>query len=1326
MRKLTGLASLAGVSVLAFVASTPPLAAQTPPPAPVLVAPANGASLVQPITIQWQAVVDPDGPIGSYSWQVGTSSSFATVIASGFNNFDGDVPLPTKSQVSGLPNGTYFWRVKAAQDQGGAIGFVDSPWSAVRSFTVTGLGPAPAGSPAITSPPPNSSFHPLEFFDITWTEVAGAQYYLLEADDDAAFSHPITLGSTIEFGTKFHAGWGNEIPSVFYRVRAVSADNVRGLPSATLTVHITSTAPVPPPPTPVSPINGAAITLPFKFDWTDTPNPQIDGYDIDIDDDPNFGGAIGVLLVTQIARSDYMVVPDPLVEGINRLPAGTYFWRVRAVHGNVVGPWSAGTSFKVNPLPSTPTGLDLFWIIADPGSVEGGNPTAARIALNMPAPAGGTVVKLSSDFPGIEIPASVTIPAGSTDAVVTPVTTPPVSGASIGTLRAAFGLKWQQSSIGSFPILWNGQLNAEQVLGGSTVTGTVTLLGPAPPGGVEVTLLSSDTALARPPASVIVPAGATEASFTVTTSAVTVPTRVVLDFGTAFENYRAPGTWLVLNPAGSPAPPPAVSTITLNPTTLVGGTTGTGTVTLTAPAPAGGMLVKLSGSMEGDVVAPQDVTGPAGLTSADFPITPPRVAQPNWVIIQASEWPNGLLHAATLRVNPGGTGPNPLFAIDVRPNSAIGGTSLLGTVGLSVPAPAGGAAVSLTSSDPTVAQVPASVTVASGNSTASFSVTTSPVDTGASVSITGTAGGASKTAFINLGPDPNAPLMLMSITPSVSGVQGGNPINTTLFMNKSAPAGGAVVTLSSSNPAAAQVPASVTVPAGLGFATFNITTSPVAADTPVTITGVFNATRTAVITVLAPPNALASISLNPASVVGGSPSTGTATLTSAAPAGGRVVTLSSNNPAATVPASVTVPAGLTTKTFPVTTTAVAGTTTATISGSAGGATRTAALTISPSAVGFRGPTANAADTGGDGNGFETGAANANTLDAAVAVDNNSGTAASTSCTSTARDRHRFFNYGLGVPAGATVSGIEVRLDARADATGGAPQMCVQLSWDGGGTWTAPKKTPTLTTSLAAYILGGPADTWGRTWTSNQLSDANFRVRVIDVASSTARDFSLDWIAVRVTTGAAPPPDTTPPTVSVTAPAAGATVSGTVTITASASDNVGVTRVDFLVDGALLSSDTTTPYSASWVTSANGSHALSARAFDAAGNQTDSAAITVTVNNGSAPVLDIALSGVPSTIPRGQFFTAKGTVTNTGGSSASGYSVVVSFTPADSMKLENPQTATQSLPAVAPGGAQSVSWQIRADKAASATLTMKLVAPGGATVDTASQAITITD
>jgi hypothetical protein len=91
---------------------------------------------------------------------------------------------------------------------------------------------------------------------------------------------------------------------------------------------------------------------------------------------------------------------------------------------------------------------------------------------------------------------------------------------------------------------------------------------------------------------------------------------------------------------------------------------------------------------------------------------------------------------------------------------------------------------------------------------------------------------------------------------------------------------------------------------------------------------------------------VSSLSLNPASVTGGSSSVGTATLNMAAPAGGAGVFLSSSNAAATVPQSVVVPAGQTSATFTATTSAVNASTSATITASLGGST-TAVLTITP-------------------------------------------------------------------------------------------------------------------------------------------------------------------------------------------------------------------------------------------------------------------------------------------------------------------------------------------------------------------------------------------
>ena len=101
----------------------------------------------------------------------------------------------------------------------------------------------------------------------------------------------------------------------------------------------------------------------------------------------------------------------------------------------------------------------------------------------------------------------------------------------------------------------------------------------------------------------------------------------------------------------------------------------------------------------------------------------------------------------------------------------------------------------------------------------------------------------------------------------------------------------------------------------------------------------------------------------------------------------------------------------------------------------------------------------------------------------------------------------------------------------------------------------------------------------------------------------------------------PGSDNSPPTVSITSPAAGSTVSGVVTVTANASDNKGVAGVQFKLYGVNGGAeDTAAPYSISWDTNGtpNGSHTLTAVARDAAGNQTTSAPVTVTVTNPAPP------------------------------------------------------------------------------------------------------------
>ncbi|HLA07917.1 MAG TPA: M14 family metallopeptidase [Anaerolineales bacterium] len=169
-------------------------------------------------------------------------------------------------------------------------------------------------------------------------------------------------------------------------------------------------------------------------------------------------------------------------------------------------------------------------------------------------------------------------------------------------------------------------------------------------------------------------------------------------------------------------------------------------------------------------------------------------------------------------------------------------------------------------------------------------------------------------------------------------------------------------------------------------------------------------------------------------------------------------------------------------------------------------------------TGFKSATAQAAVTSGSGdnNGFQTSAGNMLVEDGLFAVDTNSGSNTSTSCTATTKDRHLLSNFGFSIPAGSTIQGIEVKLNSKVDSTSGAPKFCVELSWNGGATWTAPAlSSGTLSTAETMYIVGGVTNTWGRAWTNTDFDNANFRVRLVMVAGNTSRDYSLDWAGVQV-------------------------------------------------------------------------------------------------------------------------------------------------------------------------------------------------------------------
>jgi hypothetical protein len=289
-----------------------------------------------------------------------------------------------------------------------------------------------------------------------------------------------------------------------------------------------------------------------------------------------------------------------------------------------------------------------------------------------------------------------------------------------------------------------------------------------------------------------------------------------------------------------------------------------------------------------------------------------------------------------------------LSSLALNPTSVTGGDSSTGTVSLSEPAPAGGAQVTLSSGNTMAAKVPSSVTVAAGASSASFTVSTSVVAASTTVAISAAYGGATRSASLTVTAASPPPPTLSSLSVNPTSVVGGGQ-SSTVTLSGPAPVGGAQVILSSSNTTVASVPSSVMVAAGATNATFAVSTNAVGSSTTVTISATYSgATKSASLTVVpAPPPlpTLASLTLDPANVIGGQFSTGTVTLTGPAIAGGAQVFLSSSNGAARVPSSVTVPAGATSATFTINTSFVLISTSATISATYNGTTRTATLGI---------------------------------------------------------------------------------------------------------------------------------------------------------------------------------------------------------------------------------------------------------------------------------------------------------------------------------------------------------------------------------------------
>jgi Putative Ig domain len=361
-------------------------------------------------------------------------------------------------------------------------------------------------------------------------------------------------------------------------------------------------------------------------------------------------------------------------------------------------------------------------------------------------------------------------------------------------------------------------------------------------------------------------------------------------------------------------------------------------ITLSGNAPSGGVTVNTSSSNQSVMPIPASVTVAAGSDSGQVEFTAGNVTTATAAKFTATLGSSSM--SVTITVEPV---PTPtLFSVNLLPSVAASDSSVTVEPDLNNPAPSGGVTVSLSSSNPSAAPVPASVVIPGGQYLANVGITTGTVTAVTDVTITATLPTGSVTNTLQIDPPPAVASVSLNPT-TTTGTSGSSG---TVQLSQPAPGAGATVTLTSSNPSVASVPSSVTVTSDQTSANFTVSTSSVTSSTTVTITATLGSSSvSATLTVNPVPAtvpALQSVTLSPGSVSGGGTATATATLNVAAPVGGAQVLLaSSNTPAASVPASVTVPAGSTSATFTVTTHSVSSTTTVSIGGEYGNSDRAA-------------------------------------------------------------------------------------------------------------------------------------------------------------------------------------------------------------------------------------------------------------------------------------------------------------------------------------------------------------------------------------------------
>jgi hypothetical protein len=530
------------------------------------------------------------------------------------------------------------------------------------------------------------------------------------------------------------------------------------------------------------------------------------------------GSAAGVLDLNQF------LPPDIQGASINAVdPQGNIVGSMITATGQEIGLY-----FKLDP-----TGALASFVLSSANPAPGDTVTGT-VTLQAPAgPAGVTVTFTSSNGSVAPAPSTLVIPAGQTSASFNVTTNAAqfLSAPAPVTFIASAGFTALSASLNATaPIpadAVTSLLAPANVNTGDTVPVQVVLAGPAPAAGVEVNFASSNPAVLPAPPSVLIPAGASSASFSVAATAANQwqPVAVALSAQTGSVIQQA-----TVTVASIPKP----NSIQFGGpqgsfTTVASGASGFGFVAFSAVPQSAGVVAVTNSNPA--LVVPSSIPFTAGDYFPQFAFSTLPVSTTTTGNLTATL--NGVTATALITV---GASPSPTIqAFTIPLTSATQtwstGQTLTATVTLSSRAYLGGMTLSLATDTPSAVQLPATVAIPALATSVTFPVTALAVAAPTNLTITATLPGVpSASVALTVIPGPALAMSTYTLAP-FSMIGPGVVTNGTIAINQPAPAGGLTIALSASIAQPAKFPATVNIAAGQTSAAFTVQGNGVSAVT---------------------------------------------------------------------------------------------------------------------------------------------------------------------------------------------------------------------------------------------------------------------------------------------------------------------------------------------------------------------------------------------------------------------------------------------------------------------------------------------------------------